>query len=98
MRARPGMTEAELGRWGMECVIGSAPLMDSLRRNRVRGARRSLIERDDDLVPPRDVLLFSLAPDPEFVEPGQPLQIFNAGVQGQENRPSAIVMYVRHTG
>lgn len=98
MRARPGMTEAELSRWGMECVIGSAPLMDSLRRNRVRGARRSLIERDDDLVPPRDVLLFSLAPDPEFVEPGQLLQIFNAGVQGQETRPSAIVMYVRHTG
>ncbi|HVF44454.1 MAG TPA: type VI secretion system baseplate subunit TssK [Pyrinomonadaceae bacterium] len=98
MRARPGMTEAELGRWGMECVIGSESLMHSLRRNRVRGARRSLVERDDDLVPPRDVLLFSLAPDPEFVEPGQPLQIFNAGVQGQETRPSAIVMYVRHTG
>ncbi|HKG13187.1 MAG TPA: type VI secretion system baseplate subunit TssK [Pyrinomonadaceae bacterium] len=98
MRARPGMTEAELSRWGAECVIGSEPLMDSLRRNRVRGARRSLVERDQDLVPPRDVLLFSLAPDPEFVEPGQVLQIFNAGVQGQETRPSAIVMYVRQTG
>lgn len=98
MRARPGMTEVELGRWGMECVIGSASLMDSLRRHRVRGARRSLIERDEDLVPPRDVLLFSLAPDPEFVEPGEVLQIFNAGERGHETRPSAIVMYVRHTG
>ena len=77
------MTEAELNRWGMECVIGSAPLMDSLRRNRVRGARRSVIERDEDLVPPRDVLLFSLVPDPEFVEPGQVLQIFNTEQRGQ---------------
>lgn len=98
MRARPGMTEAELGRWGMECVIGSASLMDSLRRRRVRGARRSLIERDEDLVPPRDVLLFSLAPDAEFVKSGEDLQVFNAGERGLETRPSAIVMYVRHTG
>ena len=98
MRARPGMTEAELNRWGMECVIGSAPLMDSLRRNRVRGARRSVIERDEDLVPPRDVLLFSFVPDPEFVEPGQVLQIFNTEQRGQETRPSAIVLYVRQVG
>jgi type VI secretion system protein ImpJ len=98
MRGRPGMTESELTRWGMESVIGSDSLMDSLRRNRVRGARRSLIERDEDLVPPRDVLLFSLAPDPEFVEPGQVLQIFNTTAHGQDSRPSAIVLYVRHTG
>lgn len=99
MRARPGVNETQLTDWGKDCIIGSRALMDALRRNRVRGARRSLIERDEDLVPPRDVLLFSLMPDPEYVEPGEVLQIFDAaGGRGQETRPSAIVLYVRQTG
>jgi type VI secretion system protein ImpJ len=99
MRARPGVNETQLTDWGKDCIIGSRAQMDALRRNRVRGARRSLIERDEDLVPPRDVLLFSLMPDPEYVEPGEVLQIFDAaGGRGQETRPSAIVLYVRQTG
>jgi type VI secretion system protein ImpJ len=98
MRARPGATETQLAEWGKDCIIGSRAVMDALRRNRVRGARRSVIERDEDLVPPRDVILFSLMPDPEYVEPGEVLQIFDAGSTGRETRPSAIVLYVRHTG
>jgi type VI secretion system protein ImpJ len=98
IRGRQGMTEAELSRWGMECVIGSAPRMESLLRNRMRGARREFVEYDDDLVPTRGELLFLLTVDRDFVEPGQLLQIFNPGVQAQERHPSAIFMYVRNTG
>lgn len=98
IRGRQGMPEAELNRWGMECVIGSAPRMESLLRNRMRGARREFVEYDDDLVPARGELLFLLNVDRDFVESGQDLQIFNPGVQAQERQPSAIFMYVRNTG
>jgi type VI secretion system protein ImpJ len=95
MRAMPGMTETETTRWGLECVIGSKSCMDSLRRMRVSGAPRALIERDEDLVPPRDVVLFALSPDKEYVVPGEELQIFNAGERGKRLRPQEIVLYVR---
>jgi type VI secretion system protein ImpJ len=99
MRARPGMSESELARWGLEeCVIGSRTKMDSLRRKRMSGALRAVIDRDDDLVPPRDVVLFSLVPGSEFVSPDEDLQILNADERGREKRPSAIVLYVRHAG
>jgi type VI secretion system protein ImpJ len=100
MRTRPGMSESELARWGVEeCVIGSRSKMESLRRKRMSGAARAVVERDEDLVPPRDVVLFSLdARNPEFVVPGEDLLIFNADERGREKRPSAISLYVRHTG
>ena len=63
------------------------------------GAARAVIERDEDLVPPRDVVLFSLdARNPEFVSAGEDLLILNADERGREKRPSAIALYVRHTG
>jgi type VI secretion system protein ImpJ len=99
MRTRPGMSESELARWGVEeCVIGSRSKMESLRRKRISGAPRAVIERDEDLVPPRDVVLFSLVPDPEFVSADEDLLILNADERGREKRPSAIALYVRHTG
>lgn len=94
MRARPGMSEAEVVRWGMECVIGPGPRMESLRRRRVTGAPRAVVERDEDLVPARDEVLFTLAPDREYVEPRELLQVYNGDGRGQ--RPAAIVLYVRH--
>ncbi len=99
MRTRPGMSESELARWGVEeCVIGSRSKMESLRRKRISGAPRAVIERDEDLVPPRDVVLFSLLPDAEFVSAGEDLIVLNADERGREKRPSAIALYVRHTG
>jgi hypothetical protein len=50
------------------------------------------IERDDNLIPARGVMLFTLAADPTYVQPHEPLHIFNtAGAL----RPAEIVLYVR---
>ena len=96
VRGATGSSEQEVVRWGYACVIGSRSRMRSMRESRVLGARRELIERDEDLVPPRGVVLFSLRPDSEFVEPDEELQIFNAGEHGPSQRPQEIVLYVRN--
>ena len=96
MRGGAAMNEQEVVRWGRECVIGSRSRMRAMRESRVLGARRELIERDEDLVPPRGVVLFALRPDAEFVEPEEELQIYNAGERGPSQRPQEIVLYVRN--
>jgi type VI secretion system protein ImpJ len=97
VRGATGATEQEVVRWGYGCVIGSRSRMRAMRESRVLGARRQLIERDEDLVPPRGVVLFSLRPDPEFVEPDEELQIFHAGEYGPSQRPQEIVLYVKNS-
>jgi type VI secretion system protein ImpJ len=96
MRGQAGMSEQDVARWGRECLIGSRTRLHSMRENRILGARRDLIERDEDLVPPRGVALFALKADREFVEPDEVLQIFNASTTGQSQRPAEIVLYVRN--
>lgn len=95
MRGQTGMSEKEVIKWGEECLIGSKRKLQAMRANRILGARREQIEADEDLVPPRGVVLFSLKADPEFIEPHEVLQIFNAGVRTGALRPSEIVLYVR---
>jgi type VI secretion system protein ImpJ len=97
MRGQPGSTEQELERWGRECLIGSRPNMRLMRENRILGARREQIERDEDLVPPRGSVLFRLWADPEFVEPDEVLEIFNTRGAGQSQRPAEIVLHVKNT-
>lgn len=95
IRGQSGMSEAEIVKWGRECLIVSRRKFRELRENRMTGARRELIERDGDLVPPRGVVLFSLNPDPEYVEPDEVLRIFNGSERPGSPRPSEITLYVR---
>lgn len=95
LRGQAGVTDQELVRWGRECLIGSHPNMQLMRETRILGARRELMEPDEELVPPRGVVLFSLKYDPEFIEPNEVLQIFNASERGHRARPAEIVLYVR---
>jgi len=97
MRGQPGTTEQDVVRWGRECLVGSRSNMRLMRENRILGARRELIERDEDLVPPRGGALFALKSDAEFIEPDEVLQIFNASATGQTQRPAEIVLYVKNT-
>jgi type VI secretion system protein ImpJ len=94
LRGQPGMSEQDLMRWGRECLIGSRSKMKWMRETRILGARR---EPAVSFVPPRGVVLFSLKPDPEFVEPNELLQIFNTGERGRNGRPAEIVLYVGNT-
>lgn len=96
LRGRPGVSPDELIQWGEECLIGSQPHLQSMREKRILGARRNHIRRDGDLVPPRDVVLFFLKADTEFIEPDEILQIFNRSTQGNTARPVEIVLHVKN--
>jgi hypothetical protein len=82
--------------WGEECLIGSQVHLQSMKSKRILGARRNHIKRDGDLVPPKDVVLFSLKPDSEFIEPGETLQIFNQSAHRDAQRPVEIVLHVKN--
>jgi len=94
MRAQPGMTEKDIIAWGEECLIGSRTKMQSMRERRVLGAARERLERDEEIIPTRGVVLFSLTADREFIEPNEVLQILNTGERAGALRPAEIVLYV----
>ena len=96
LRGRPGISPDELVQWGEECLIGSEDQLQSMKQKRILGARRDHIKRDGDLVPPKDVVLFSLKADREFIEPGKILQIFNRSAHRDVARPVEIVLHVKN--
>jgi type VI secretion system protein ImpJ len=96
LRGRPGISTDELIEWGEDCLIGSQQHLQSMKEKRILGARRHHIKRDGDLVPPKDVVLFSLKADPEFIEPDAPLQIFNRSARRDAARPVEIVLHVKN--
>ena len=98
LRGRPGVSPDELIQWGEECLIGSEQHLQSMKQKRILGARRDHIKRDGDLVPPKDVVLFSLKVDREFIEPDQMLQIFNRSAHRAMARPVEIVLHVKNRG
>lgn len=96
VRGQPGMSESDIIAWMEECLIGSRDIIPSLRQNRVLGAERVRIDRDRDLVPSRGVVLFSLKPDPRFIETNKVLQILNTADRPNRPRPAEIVLYVKN--
>lgn len=94
VRARPGITEKESIDWMEGALIGSSSRVPGLRKNRVRGAARRRIESAGDLVPGRDVTLWTLAADADNVVPGELLEIRNLDDAGK-SRPVEIVLYLR---
>ena len=94
LRAQPGVQVTDLIQWGKDCQIGSKRLLLSIKEKRIHGAERKYIEKDEELLTSRGVVLFLLKADSEFIEPDEPLQIFNRGDRSQ-SRPVEIVLHVR---
>jgi type VI secretion system protein ImpJ len=92
VRGQASMTEREVVAWVEGSVIGASSVLQSMRERRVLGVARQHIERDDNLVPARGVVLFALAADSTYLKPNEVLQICNAS---GTLRPSEIVLYVR---
>jgi hypothetical protein len=78
-----------------EAIIVSDDALQKVQTIRVTGASRSLISGDllYELSPPRDIILFSVALDTQFILPNQYLHIFNPS-DSEYYRPSDIVLYV----
>lgn len=95
IRGTYGMTEQEVIRWGQKCLIASGRKFSELQKKRMPGARREWVERYGDLVPSRGSVLFSLHPDPEYVQPDDVLQIYNGYERdGERQPPREIILYV----
>jgi type VI secretion system protein ImpJ len=95
VRGQAGLTEDEVEEWMAGSLIGSQGLIRDMRDRRVLGARRQRIEAEGDLVPASGVLLFSLTPDSDFVQPSQVLQVWNVGDRGDTPGVIEIVLYVK---
>jgi type VI secretion system protein ImpJ len=95
LRSGGGISERELIAWAEECLIGSESVIGSLRDKRIRGAYRQFIPNDPELMPVRGVVLMALRLDPEFVKPGETLQVLNLSDRGRSLSPVEMVLYVK---
>jgi len=96
VKAREGFSEKDTLGWIEECLIGSEPVVESLKDKRILGAARRRIEGDEDLIPVRGVILLAVDTDPEFIHPEEVLQILNMTESKLEMRPIEVVLYVKN--
>ncbi len=95
VRGRPGQTERDVMSWIEGCLIGTETHFPAMRGRRILGIARQRIEREEDLVPTRGVVLFSLALEPEFMTEGEALQIVPVAEDPEDRSPAEIVLYVK---
>ncbi len=96
VKVRSGGAEQEVHAWMSDALIGSEPVMASLKTKRILGAERFPIEGSEDLIPVRGVYLYSIKNESEFIVPGAELVIENLTEARHRARPSDIVLYVRN--
>lgn len=92
VRAAPGASELDAIAWMDGALIGDTRALEAMRERRVLGAPRKRIDRDEalDVTPSRGMVLFRIAADPDFVDPGGTLE-----VRGPDtNPPVEILAYV----
>lgn len=95
VRGQTGMSERDIISWVESSVIGSRTKIRSLKERRILGAQRTRIEKDEELVPPFGMVLFSLKPDASSVEVDQILEMVNISDRSDAPRPSEVVLYIR---
>jgi type VI secretion system protein ImpJ len=95
LRAQPGVSVTDLIQWGRDCLIGSKSLLLSMKEKRILGAERKYIEKDEELLSSRGVVLFLLKADSEFIREDETLQIFNRGERSHMSRPVEIILHVK---
>lgn len=96
LRAKPGIQVPQIENWMRDAVIASDEALQKVQIKRITGAARKLIEGDQlyELSPPREMTLFSIALDPQFIFANQYLHIFNPSDTHFE-RPADIVLYLK---
>lgn len=95
---RPGtLAQGDAAAWMEQCRIGSASRMPSLAGRRIRGAARRRLAPTGELAlaAGAGVMLFAIDPDPEFVVPGEPLQVIHPDEPGRREAPAELVLYTR---
>ena len=96
VRANVGQTENDVAEWFEKALIGSAPKIELMMARRVLGAQRHRIDKDPELglVAASGIALYSVKADPQFIEMGEVLQVFNPEA-GEAKRPADVILYVK---
>ena len=96
VRSTPGTaSEKDLISWVKRSWIGTESKISVMQDKRILGPDRIHIERDEDIVPTRGTVLFSLKPDPEFIQPEEELQVFNPIDTKSAIRPTEVLLHVK---
>lgn len=95
VRAPRGVHNKQIETWMNDAVIVSDDAIRKVQTQRVTGAERHLVDGEKlyEMSPPRDITLFSINLDPQFIYPNQYLHIFNPS-DNESYRPVDIVLYV----
>jgi type VI secretion system protein ImpJ len=95
VKTRAGTTYNQIGEWMLGAVVASDGALAQVKGKRVLGAPRTIVsdERLYKLSPPRDITIFSVDVENDYVVRDQYLHIFNQS-DTEENRPLDIVLYV----
>jgi len=78
--------------WGTNCIIGTSGVIPSLVTRRILGSSRRHVEAIDDLVPSKDLLLFQVEADGEFIRPGEDLQAFDR--RPDATPPAEVLLFI----
>lgn len=85
-------TEREVSAWVQGALISSSSKIQSLRERRILGASREPMTEENTLVAAREMLLFSIDMDRDYIVDGEELQILN--LSGKGNPVAKIVLLV----
>ena len=98
LRGTPTFGSPDLVQWLSGTIIASESFLKNVRDRRILGASRLVIENDTDfgISPPQNGLLLTIANDPEFIKPGEPLCLINL-MDTPETRPQGIILYTKKT-
>lgn len=94
LRAPQGIQVRQIEAWMNDAVVVSNDAIKKVQTQRVTGAKRSLLDGDKlfEMSPPRDVTLFCIEIEQQFIFPDQYLHIFNPS-DDEYSRPVDIVLY-----
>ncbi len=93
---RPGASPADMEAWMEEALIGSEPVIESLREKRILGAKRKKIDSDGELVPTGGIMLFSVEADSAFIREDEILCVLNASDSLAKQGPVEIILYIKN--
>ena len=94
-KASAEMQEKDLITWVTSAVIASKGYVSSVRDKRILGAKRRVIEKNEalKLMPSKDMILFEVVYDRNFIDPDEELQIFNVA-DTPLKRPRELIFYL----
>ncbi|GHS92438.1 type VI secretion protein [Alphaproteobacteria bacterium] len=95
LRAKPGIQARHMELWMKEAVIVSDEALQKVQSKRMTGAARARVEDEKlyEMSPPRDITLFFIVLDSQFIQPNQYLHIFNPS-DSEHSRPADIILFV----